>query len=100
MNRLAKKLLLIGWDAADWKLITPLVDAGRMPTLAKLIDSGCIGNISTLRPCLSPMLWTSIATGKTADQHGICGFVEPLPDALGVKLVGSTSRKTKALWNM
>jgi hypothetical protein len=23
------KLLLVGWDSADWKIIQPLVDAGR-----------------------------------------------------------------------
>lgn len=95
-----KKLLIIGWDAADWKVIHPLVDAGLMPTLAKFIEDGCIGNLATLRPCLSPMLWTSIATGKTADKHGVLGFVEPLADASGVRLVGSTTRNTKAFWNI
>jgi hypothetical protein len=29
LNR--RKILLIGWDAADWKVVMPLVDAGRMP---------------------------------------------------------------------
>src|SRR5262245_16335458 len=100
MSSLAKKLLLIGWDAADWKMINPLVDAGLMPTLSGLIDRGCVGNLVTLQPILSPMLWTSVATGKTADAHGICGFIEPMPDASGVKLVGSTTRKVKALWNI
>jgi hypothetical protein len=28
-----KRLLLVGWDSADWKLINPLMDAGAMPTL-------------------------------------------------------------------
>ncbi|MCS7033185.1 MAG: alkaline phosphatase family protein, partial [Phycisphaerae bacterium] len=95
-----RRLLVIGWDAADWKIIHPLVDAGLMPTLASLIEQGCIANLATLRPCLSPMLWTSIATGKRADKHGVLGFLEPLPDASGVRLVGSTTRKTKAFWNI
>jgi tetratricopeptide (TPR) repeat protein len=46
------------------------------------------------------MLWTSIATGKRADKHGICGFTEPLPDASGIGPVRSTSRKCKAIWNI
>ena len=37
-KRLAKKVLVIGWDAADWKVINPLLDAGLMPTLEKLIN--------------------------------------------------------------
>ena len=59
-----KKVLLIGWDAADWKVIHPLIDKGFMPNLGKLIGEGVMGNLMTLDPPLSPMLWTSIATGK------------------------------------
>ncbi|MEM6785778.1 MAG: alkaline phosphatase family protein [Bacteroidota bacterium] len=98
--RLAKKVLLIGWDAADWKVITPLLDAGKMPALETLVDRGVMGNLATLDPPFSPMLWTSIATGKTADQHGIHGFVEPRPDGTGVRPVLGTSRRGKALWNI
>ena len=97
---LAKKVLLIGWDAADWKIINPLLDQGLMPTLDRFINQGVIGNIATLRPILSPMLWNSIATGKRADKHGILGFTEPDPQNGGVRPVTSTSRKVKAIWNI
>ena len=95
-----KKILLIGWDAADWEMIDPLLESGQMPALAQLIQGGMRGNLATLQPVLSPMLWTSIATGKRANQHGICGFTEPLPDASGIGPVRSTSRKCKAIWNI
>lgn len=98
--RLAKKVLLIGWDAADWKVINPLLDQGHMPALERLINHGVMGNIATLRPILSPMLWNSIATGKRPDKHGILGFVEPDPDTGSLHPVTSTSRKVKALWNI
>ena len=94
------KVLLIGWDAADWEMIDPLIERNQMPALARLIKGGVRGNLATLQPVLSPMLWTSIATGKRADKHGICGFTEPLPDASGIGPVRSTSRKCKALWNI
>jgi tetratricopeptide (TPR) repeat protein len=97
---LAKKVLLIGWDAADWKLINPLLDQGLMPTLDNFINQGVMGNLATLRPILSPMLWNSIATGKRADKHGIHGFMEPDPHSGGVRPVASTSRKVKAIWNI
>jgi len=76
MTKSKRKLLLIGWDGADWKVIHPLLDSGRMPTLNKLVEQGVMGSISTLEPPFSPMLWTSIATGKHADKHGILGFTE------------------------
>ena len=94
------RVLLIGWDAADWKVIQPLLAAGEMPNLARLIAGGLRGNIATLYPVLSPMLWTSIATGKRAYKHGIHGFHEPLPDGSGVRPISILSRRPKALWNI
>ena len=58
-----QRLLLVGWDSADWKLMHPLIDAGHLPGVARLVESGTSGNITTLEPQLSPMLWTSTATG-------------------------------------
>jgi len=95
-----KKVLLIGWDAADWKVINPLMDAGQMPALESLVNQGVMGNIATLDPPFSPMLWTSIATGKTADKHGVLGFTEPDPEGIGMKPITSSSRKGKAIWNI
>src|SRR4029077_19643270 len=99
-KRFAKRVLLIGWDAADWKIISPLLDEGKMPALAKLIEHGCMGNLTTLNPSLSPVLWTSIVTGKWAWKHGIRGFIEPVDVEPGVRPVTSTSRSCKALWNI
>ncbi len=95
-----RKILLIGWDAADWKVIHPLLDSGRMPNLQKMIQNGVMGNLASLRPELSPMLWTSIATGKRPYKHGILGFTEPNPDGRGMRPVTNLSRKSKCIWNI
>ncbi len=99
-KRLAKRVLLLGWDAADWQIIHPLIDRGEMPVLQSLIEGGTSGRISTLQPVISPILWNSIATGKLADKHDILGFTEPTPDGSGARPVSSTSRRAKALWNI
>ncbi|MFL6514252.1 MAG: alkaline phosphatase family protein [Chthoniobacterales bacterium] len=93
------KVLLIGWDAADWKLIDPLIERGEMPVLSGFLEEGVMGDITTLQPIISPMLWNSIGTGKRADKHGILGFTEVSPNG-DVRPVTSTSRKVKALWNI
>lgn len=95
-----RKVLLVGWDAADWQVIHPLLDAGQLPALERLVDGGVMGNLATLQPMLSPMLWTSIATGKRPPKHGILGFVEPRADGQGVQPSASTTRRGKALWNI
>ncbi len=95
-----KKVLVIGWDAAEWKVIMPLIQQGKMPALSRLMSRGVHGKLQTLDPPLSPMLWTSIATGFRADSHGIGGFIEPTPDGENLRPVTSTSRKVKAIWNI
>ncbi|MEO1496129.1 MAG: alkaline phosphatase family protein [Planctomycetota bacterium] len=95
-----RRVLLVGWDAADWKVIHPLMDAGHMPTVERLVSGGAMANLATLHPVLSPTLWTSIATGKRPFKHGIHGFSEPTPDGQGVQPISNLSRKSKALWNM
>jgi tetratricopeptide (TPR) repeat protein len=95
-----KKILLIGWDGADWKVINPLMEAGLMPNLHRLVNGGTIGNLATLDPPYSPMLWTSIATGKRPYKHGVFGFYEPDPDGENVRPVLSISRNCKAIWNI
>ena len=99
-KRLAKRVLLIGWDAADWKLIDKYLAEGAMPHMRRFLDRGARGNLATLKPVLSPMLWNSIGTGKRAYKHGIHGFTEPMPDGKGVRPSSSTTRKCKALWNI
>ena len=97
---LATKVLLIGWDAADWKVIHPLMDRGLMPATKSMVENGAMSHLATLSPVLSPMLWTSIATGKRPYKHGILGFTEPTPDGSAVQPVTNLSRKTKAVWNI
>ena len=95
-----RRLLLVGWDGADWKVISPLMDKGEMPHLQKLVERGVMGELATLTPTLSPVLWNSIATGKRADQHGILGFSEIDPRSGEVRPVSSLSRRAKAFWNI
>ncbi|MBT8263493.1 MAG: alkaline phosphatase family protein [Bacteroidia bacterium] len=94
------KLLLIGWDAADWKIIGPMLAQGLMPSLKKLIDNGVYGNMSTMNPPYSPMLWSTVATGKTPDKHGVLGFVEVVPNKKALRPVTANSRKARAIWNI
>ena len=66
MSGTKKKVILIGWDGADWEHIHPLMDAGLLPTLESLVNEGTMANLATLQPVLSPMLWNSVATCKFA----------------------------------
>ncbi len=94
------KFILLGWDAADWKVINPMLEQGLLPNIERLINEGITGNLATLDPPYSPMLWTSIATGKRPYQHGVHGFNEPWDKSPGIRPVMSTTRTCKAIWNI
>ena len=96
----SRRVLLVGWDGADWKIASPLLDAGQLPQLANLVANGASGPLTSLPPYLSPMLWNSIATGKYADQHGILGFTTTDPVTGKLAAITSTQRRCKALWNI
>lgn len=94
------KFLFVGWDAADWKVINPMMEQGLLPNIEQFIADGVIGNLATLDPPYSPMLWTSIATGKRPYKHGVHGFHEPWDKGSGIRPVMSTTRTCKAIWNI
>ncbi len=94
------KLLVVGWDSADWKIIHPLIDSGGMPGIGRIVEEGASGNLTTLQPQLSPMLWTSIATGKMAYHHGVPGFTELDPVTGRVVPVSAATRKCRTVWEI
>ena len=94
-----RRVLLVGLDAADWAVADPLVAAGRLPTFARLRAAGRTSTLVSTPPLLSPIIWTTIATGRPADEHGVLDFMVDLPGG-GQAPVGSLDRKTPALWTL
>lgn len=67
-------VVLLGLDGADWRVIEPLVEAGEMPHMARLMEEGARGPLATLPDANSAVLWASIYTGKTPREHGVLDF--------------------------
>ncbi len=100
VERLGTRAVLIGIDGADWKLIEEIAAEGGMPNLMELRERGVWGPLETLSDIpLSPVIWTSVATGKTAAKHGISWFMVDRPDGTRVP-VRSHNRNVKAIWNI
>jgi tetratricopeptide (TPR) repeat protein len=95
-----QKCILIGWAGVDWPLLSPLIDAGRLPQLARLVERGAMGDLAPTGPLLPALQWTSMATGLTADRHGHLSEHEPDPISGGLRPIGTRSRLAPALWNM
>lgn len=95
-----KRLLLIGWDAADWKFLNPLVDSGELPALNEVVESGVVGDLLSCQPIDGAALWTSIVTGKRPWQHGIAHRREFEPARQRVVAVSGVRRRCAAVWDI
>lgn len=92
-------VVLAAFDGLEWNVMLPLLREGRLPTFARLIETGRSGLVTTFEPTFSPILWTTVATGKTPEQHGIHGFVVR-ENGRVTRLFNSADRKAKAFWNI
>ncbi len=95
----AGRVVVIGIDGADWRVIRPLMERGELPNLSRIVAEGTSGVLRSMEPSASPSLWTTVATGVSPERHGIHGFVVPEPSG-GVRPVTSSMRRTPAFWNI
>lgn len=95
-----RRLLLVGWDAADWKILHPLIDAGEMPALRRIVESGASGDLLCAQPPVPVAQWTTIATGKRPWQHQVCHPVEKISGPNEAVAVTASRRRSRALWEM
>jgi predicted AlkP superfamily phosphohydrolase/phosphomutase len=91
----APKVILLGIDGASWNVLDPLLQQGRLPNLAALVARGARGTLLSFENNLSEIVWTSVATGKSPEKHGIDRLL-----AEGDRRLSSEDRRSAALWNM
>ncbi len=96
----ARGLIIVGVDGGDWMNLRPLMDAGKLPNFAKIAREGATGPLRSEDPMLSPLLWTTMATGRLPEQHGILNFTIVDPRTGERAPVSRLQRKVDAFWNM
>ncbi len=94
------RVLILGLDGLDPRAVDLLMAEGKMANFKRLRQGGAFGKLLSTKPLLSPIIWTTIATGKRPDVHGI-GHFTAIDNATGEKRpVTSRMRRVKALWNI
>jgi hypothetical protein len=94
------RVVLLGIDGLDWRLLEPAIEAGRTPNLEALRAGGASGELATILPTYSPIIWASIATGMNAEKHGIDFFGARTTGSKVLTPYTSNSRRVKAIWNI
>src|SRR5512142_435934 len=92
----AGRVAIFALDGADWDLLSELANDDRIPNLKALSRGGATASVQTIQPTVSPMLWTTVATGLPPDRHGVIDFIDHARHAP----IDSLSRRTPALWDV
>jgi tetratricopeptide (TPR) repeat protein len=95
-----RKVIFLGVDGADWQIINPLIDEGKLPNFAKIVEGGATGDLQSMLPILSPLIWTTMATGKLPEEHGILDFTVRDPKTGTMVPISRLQRRVDAFWNM
>ena len=94
-----QRVLLIGLDGLRVDLA---IDAGMMPTLARLAETGSRHRMVVATPTLSGPSWATILTGATIEEHGVTcnqffgAKLSCYPDLLSRAFYADQRRKTFA----
>lgn len=94
------RLVVIGLDGATWDLLQPWIDAGDLPTLARVQHEWAWGNLQSVMPYLSPAAWTTAVTGVNPGKHAVYDFQRRVPGETAVVNENAKSRRAHPVWNM
>ena len=103
-GRKTGRVIVLGSDGMDPKILEPLLKAGRMPNFTKVLERGFYSRMSTTNPAESPVAWSSFATGCNPGKHGIFDFLHRDPATYRPKIAAVTviphkNRKPEVIGN-
>lgn len=82
-------------DGLDRLLLEELVSQGELPHFARILSEGATADLDVAPPVLSPIVWTTLASGYEGEVHGIGGWTS----AAGRSFTSADVR-TLRLWDV
>jgi predicted AlkP superfamily phosphohydrolase/phosphomutase len=74
-----KRVVVLGLDGLEPTLTESMLEAGRLPNLARIQAQGIYTRLGTTCPPLSPVAWSSFSTGTNPGKHNIYDFISRNP---------------------
>ena len=86
-----KKVIFLGLDGLDPRLAERFMAEGKLPNLSRLKEQGSYTRLRTTFPALSPVAWSTFATGVNPAKHNIFDFLNRnmksyVPELAGAKV--------------
>src|ERR1043165_1206370 len=96
----AKRVVVVGLDGLDTGLARKYMAEGLLPNLQKLETDGCFRSLATACPSISPVAWSTFATGVDASRHNIYDFLTRDPCSYAPVLSSSDIRTVARTLNL
>jgi len=79
-NAKVKRTIVLGFDGMDYRLTGKLIEEGKLPNFKKLKDKGSFNPLRSTEPPISPVAWSTFATGVNPGKHNIFDFLTRDPN--------------------
>ncbi|MCH7505474.1 alkaline phosphatase family protein [PVC group bacterium] len=91
------KIIILGFDALDTDVIEKLMSEDKLPNFSRLKESGGYRHLATTNPSLSPVAWSTFATGQNPGKHGVYDFIrrDPIDYSLSLGLMDKQDNQIK-----
>ena len=73
------KVIILGFDGMDHRLIQRWLAEGKLPAFARLVSQGGLRPLRSSLPPQSPVAWSNFITGTDPGGHGIFDFMHRDP---------------------
>jgi predicted AlkP superfamily phosphohydrolase/phosphomutase/tetratricopeptide (TPR) repeat protein len=94
------KVFILGLDGYDWMIADRVLDTHSLKNIERIRREGTWGNLRSVEPLISPLIWTTMVTGVSPDVHGITDFLVRDEDTGEDIPITSSLRRVPALWNI
>jgi len=74
-NARTRRVVIVGLDGLEPKLVDQFMAEGHLPNLKELAETGSFKRLGTTLPALSPVAWSSFQTGVNPGAHNIFDFL-------------------------
>lgn len=95
-----RRVVLVAAEGAGWPLTKSLIDRGELPTLARLLKDGSMGMVLAPEPLSPAVVWTTLATGRPRETHGITFDAVRGPGDRELRGITSDRRRVPAIWSI
>jgi predicted AlkP superfamily phosphohydrolase/phosphomutase len=95
-----RRVVFVGLDGTPYTFMRRLIEEGRAPNAARLVEQGSLLRMNSMWPWVSSVAWSSMMTGVNPGKHNIFGFIDRDPATYKQFIPTSRNMKARTLWEM